>query len=50
VLHLADGKGGSAFMHSQLKEGHTLVCSDPVNAFPLSDEAHHHVLIAGGFF
>ena len=48
VLHLADGKGGSAFMHSQLKEGHTLVCSDPVNAFPLSDEAHHHVLIAGG--
>ena len=48
VLHLPDGGGGSAYMHTQLKEGHTLVCSDPVNGFPLSRKAHHHVLIAGG--
>jgi ferredoxin-NADP reductase len=48
VLHLPDSKGGSAFMHTQLKKGHRLACSDPINAFPLSNTAHHHVLIAGG--
>ena len=48
VLHLADGKGGSAYMHAHVKEGDTLTCSDPINGFPLSDKADHHVLIAGG--
>ena len=48
VLHLSDGKGGSAFMHTQLKEGHTVTYSGPINVFPLSNKAQHHVLIAGG--
>jgi len=48
VLHLRGSKGGSAFMHTQLGKGHRLACSDPINAFPLSNKAQHHVLIAGG--
>ena len=48
VLHLPGGKGGSAFMHTQLAKGQRLTCSDPINAFPLSNKAQHHVLIAGG--
>ena len=47
VLHLPDGRGGSAFMHTR-REGQTLTCSEPMNTFPVSDEARQHVLIAGG--
>lgn len=48
VLHLPDGGGGSAFMHTKVKEGQTLTVSKPINALPLSDKADYHVLIAGG--
>ena len=48
VLHLPEGKGGSAYMHSQIREGQTLTCSQPVNEFSLSEEAEEHILIAGG--
>ena len=48
VLHLPDGNGGSAYMHSQVNEGQLLACSQPVNEFTLSDEADEHILIAGG--
>ncbi len=48
ALHLPDGNGGSAYMHSQVSEGQLLSCSQPVNEFPLSENAEEHVLIAGG--
>ncbi len=48
VLHLPDGGGGSAFMHTQVKEGQTLTASGPINTFPLSKKASYHKLIAGG--
>lgn len=48
VLHLPDGRGGSAYMNSQVGEGQILSCSEPTNAFPLYDKASEHILIAGG--
>lgn len=42
VLHLPEGRGGSTFMHTQLRKGDTLACSEPINTFPLSDAGHHH--------
>ncbi|MEA2078892.1 MAG: PDR/VanB family oxidoreductase [Pseudomonadota bacterium] len=48
VLHLPEGHGGSAYMHSQVSEGQMLSCSQPVNEFPLSENADEHVLVAGG--
>lgn len=48
VLHLPDGGGGSAFMHTEVKEGKTLKISAPINTFPLSKKSSHHLLIAGG--
>jgi vanillate O-demethylase ferredoxin subunit len=48
VLHLPEGHGGSAYMHSQVSEGQLLSCSQPVNEFPLNDKAEEHILIAGG--
>lgn len=42
------GRGGSLYMHTQLKAGHTLQVSSPINGFWL-DPAHDDVvLIAGG--
>lgn len=48
VLHLPDGQGGSTYMHSQVGEGQMLLCSQPVNEFPLIEKAEEHILIAGG--
>ena len=48
VLHLPEGKGGSAYMHSKIREGQMLTCSQPVNEFSLSEDAEEHILIAGG--
>ena len=48
VLHLPEGKGGSAYMHSQVRKGQMLSCSQPMNEFPLSEKAEEHILIAGG--
>ena len=48
VLHLPEGNGGSAWMHSQVSEGQMLSCSQPVNEFTLSEAAEEHILIAGG--
>jgi ferredoxin-NADP reductase len=48
VLHLAEGNGGSTYMHNQVSEGQLLSCSQPVNEFPLSEKAEEHILIAGG--
>lgn len=41
-------KGGSAFLHDQVKEGDMLSITAPKNLFALSENAQHHVLIAGG--
>ncbi|MFT5113278.1 MAG: vanillate O-demethylase ferredoxin subunit [Parasphingorhabdus sp.] len=48
VLHDAQSLGGSSWMHGHLQEGDKLQVSEPVNQFELSEEAKHHLLIAGG--
>ena len=48
VLREEDGRGGSRFIHDQLRPGMTLRLRGPKNYFRLEDEADHHVLIAGG--
>ena len=42
------GRGGSLFLHEQVKPGHRLELSHPVNLFPLAKRARRHILIAGG--
>ncbi|QRY81838.1 oxidoreductase [Pseudomonas sp. PDNC002] len=41
-------KGGSAFMHQQVKVGSELTISTPNNLFALDPKAGRHVMIAGG--
>jgi dimethylamine monooxygenase subunit B len=41
-------RGGSAFMHEQVKVGTHLEVAQPVNLFPLAKTARKHILIAGG--
>lgn len=41
-------RGGSSYVHDQLKVGATLQVSAPRNHFALHEEASHTVLIAGG--
>jgi ferredoxin-NADP reductase len=47
VLREPDGRGGSAFVHDQLRVGDRLLVTRPKNNFFLED-ATYHVLIAGG--
>jgi ferredoxin-NADP reductase len=47
VLREPDGRGGSAFIHDQLRVGDRLLVTRPKNNFALEDAAYH-VLIAGG--
>ena len=42
------GRGGSLFLHQQVRPGHRLTLSPPVNLFPIDWRARRHVLIAGG--
>lgn len=42
------GRGGSRFMHRQVREGDLLRVGAPVNLFALDLRARKHVLIAGG--
>lgn len=42
------GRGGSRYMHEQVKEGDVLQVQTPKNDFPLHDHAGVAVLIAGG--
>src|SRR5689334_12932420 len=44
----AASRGGSAFIHAELRTGTTLEISAPRNNFPLDETAAHSVLIAGG--
>lgn len=48
VLRDAASRGGSQAMHDQVREGDVLHISAPKNHFPLTHEATHSVLVAGG--
>ncbi|MGH8940686.1 MAG: PDR/VanB family oxidoreductase, partial [Actinomycetes bacterium] len=47
VLHEPEGRGGSAFVHNQLRVGDRLLVTRPKNHFVLED-APYHALVAGG--
>ena len=42
------GRGGSLFLHREVRVGQTLTISRPVNLFPIDWRARRHLLIAGG--
>ena len=42
------GRGGSLFMHGQVKPGDEMVLSYPVNLFSLDLRARKHLMLAGG--
>ncbi|MSP94115.1 MAG: oxidoreductase [Alphaproteobacteria bacterium] len=44
----ANSRGGSVFMHDQLKVGSKVTILPPRNNFPLKEDAAHSVLVAGG--
>ena len=48
VLREADSRGGSTFVHDQLREGDVLESTTPANNFPLNEAGERHILIAGG--
>jgi ferredoxin-NADP reductase len=48
VLRDDAGRGGSRFMHDQIKEGMIIKISHPVNLFAATFNATRHLLIAGG--
>jgi vanillate O-demethylase ferredoxin subunit len=48
VLHDRNSRGGSRYVHEQLRVGSTITIGAPRNNFPLEEEAPHTVLIAGG--
>jgi tetrachlorobenzoquinone reductase len=41
-------RGGSKFVHEQLRVGQMVKISGPLNHFPLAEQSKTHVLIAGG--
>ncbi|MGF7234280.1 MAG: PDR/VanB family oxidoreductase [Frankia sp.] len=44
----ANSRGGSTWIHDHLHAGQFLTVSEPLNNFPLAEDAGHSVLIAGG--
>lgn len=42
------GRGGSLFLHNEVRAGDRMVVSYPVNLFPLDLRARKHLMIAGG--
>ena len=48
VLKDASGRGGSKFVHESVRPGDILTVEEPRNNFPLTEDAAHTVLIAGG--
>jgi dimethylamine monooxygenase subunit B len=42
------GRGGSMYMHAQVRPGMEMVISYPVNLFALDSRARKHLMIAGG--
>jgi vanillate O-demethylase ferredoxin subunit len=41
-------RGGSRWVHDNLRPGHVLTISEPINNFALNEAAEHSVFIAGG--
>ncbi|MET3373597.1 vanillate O-demethylase ferredoxin subunit [Variovorax boronicumulans] len=41
-------RGGSAYVHAELRSGAEIRCDTPANNFRLQDDAGHYVFIAGG--
>jgi ferredoxin-NADP reductase/quercetin dioxygenase-like cupin family protein len=48
VLNVEESRGGSRYVHEQLRVGAQIGISKPRNNFPLHEDAVHTVLIAGG--
>ena len=48
ILREDKGRGGSCHFHEMLKQGATLRLRGPRNHFRVNEDAHHHILIAGG--
>jgi ferredoxin-NADP reductase len=48
VRRQENSRGGSVFMHEQVKEGSLLQIAPPVNLFPINKLGRKHILIAGG--
>lgn len=48
VLQDRNSRGGSRFVHEQLRVGSTLTVAAPRNHFALNEDAAHTVLVAGG--
>lgn len=48
VLNDKNSRGGSRYVHEQLRVGQTLSISQPRNHFPLNEGASKSVLVAGG--
>lgn len=48
VLRVANSRGGSVFMHGEVKVGDTLTVSLPMNLFPIDQRGRKHLLFAGG--
>lgn len=42
------GRGGSAWLHTHARVGMQINVSEPINHFPLAEDAAHSVFIAGG--
>jgi ferredoxin-NADP reductase len=43
-----ESRGGSAYMHSEVRVGSELEISDPVNLFSVAHTARKHIMVAGG--
>lgn len=48
ILRIADGRGGSRWIHDELKIGERVSVSPPRSGFAPVASARHHVLVAGG--
>lgn len=48
VLRTLDSRGGSAYLHEQVRVGQALSISAPINLFPINFLGRRHLLIAGG--
>jgi ferredoxin-NADP reductase len=44
----AQSRGGSKYLHEEMRVGQTLKIGEPRNNFPLNEGASHSILIAGG--
>ena len=48
VLRVDQSRGGSTFLHDKVRQGDTLVISQPINLFPYDVRGRKHIFMAGG--